>query len=340
MKAAPVVYVHGDEPYLVDRALREIEQEALPGGASDFNREVFEAPEAQTSSVLSAARTLPFLGGRRFVLVKGAHAWPAEAWERLIPYLEAPNPSTCLVFVAERLDRRTRAGKILEKAARVVECPRPAERELLPWASRMAEEEGLRLPTRVLQSLVLRVGPDLQMLWQEVQKLRAFAGEGGDVAEEDLEALVGVSRGTTVFVLCNALGQRELASAVQTLRQLLEMGEPPVRVLFMVVRHFRSLWVARELLDRGGRIDARAAAPKLGVPPFVAETILRQAKGWEEEELKSAFRAFLKADLSLKTGGRAEVMDGLVLRLCGSADRSRHQATREAKESRYRPKGR
>lgn len=336
MKAATLVYIYGDEAYLVDRALREVEAEALPGGDSGLNREVFEATTAQPAVVLSAARTLPFLGNRRLVLVKGADQWPADAWQRLTPYLEAPNPSTCLVFVAQTLDRRTRTGKLLEKVARVVECRRPAERDLSSWAEEMAKEAGVRLAPRLIRALVLRVGPDLQLLWQEVQKLRAFAGEGGKLEEEDLESLVGVSRGTTVFALCDALGERELGPCLRTMRRLLEVGEPAPRILFMLVRHFRSLWIARDLLAGGGRPDPRAAAGRLGVPPFAAEAILRQARKWREEELKDAFRAFLASDLSLKTGGGDGVLEGLLLRMCRSGNETRPGESRGASDRRGR----
>lgn len=315
MKAASIVYIYGDEGFLVGRALREVEAEALGPGATEFNREGYEAPEASPSAVAAAAKTLPFLGGRRLVVVKNAHLWSADAWQPLLSYFASPNPSTCLVFVAATLDKRTKAGKALEKAARLVECRHPSERELPGWAERLAREAGLRPGPGVLESVVLRVGPDLQLLSQEIEKLRIFAGEGGVVRKEDVEALVGESRATTVFVFCDALGARDLAVATRTLRRLLQLGEPPVRLLYMIHRHFRLLWSTRDLLDERPRADRGAVAAAAGVPPFVADGLLRQARGWRGEELREAFRELVATDLALKTGAGAEVLDALMLRL-------------------------
>jgi DNA polymerase-3 subunit delta len=326
VKAAPVVYIYGEEGFLAGRALREVEAEALGPEAMDLNRESYEAPEASPSAVAAAAKTLPFLGGRRLIVVKNAHLWSAEAWQPLLPYLGSPNPSTCLVFVAATLDKRTKAGKILEKAARLVECRRPPERELPGWAERLAREAGLRPGPGVLESVVLRVGPDLQLLSQEIEKLRTFAGEGGVVRREDVEALVGESRATTVFVFCDALGARDLAATARTLRRLLQLGEPPVRLLYMIHRHFRLLWSTRDLLDERPRADRGAVAAAVGVPPFVADGLLRQARGWSGAELREVFRSLLAADLALKTGAGDEVLDALALRLCRkqkSPDRGR-----------------
>lgn len=321
MTAAPVVCIFGDEAFLVDRALREVEAEALGGGGADFNREVYEAPDASPASVVAAAKTLPFLGGRRLVVVKNAHLWTADAWQPLLPYLEAPNPSTCLVFVAAALDKRTKAGKLLEKKSRLVECRKPADRDLPGWAEKLARGAGLRPGPGVLDALVRRVGPDLQLLAQEVEKLRLVAGEGGVVRQEDVEALVGESRGTTVFVLCDALGHRDLAAAARALRRLVQLGEAAPKLLYMIHRHLRLLWSARELLDERPRTDRGAAASALGVPPFVAENLLKQARGWSVEEVRQAFRWLLRTDLALKTGSGREALDALLLRLCGSPQR-------------------
>ncbi|GAB4268651.1 MAG: DNA polymerase III subunit delta [Deferrisomatales bacterium] len=323
MSEAPVVYLYGDETFLIDRALGELEAETLGGGDPRLNREVFEAPEASAAQVVAAARTAAFLGARRLVVVKNADRWSAEAWKPLLPYLESPNPGTCLVFVAQGLDRRSKAGKLLAKTARVVECRRPREQELAGWARRLAREAGLELEPAVLAALVGRIEPDLQLLSREIEKLRAFAGADGTVRQADLEQLVGESRGTTVFALCDALGEADLGGALRALRKLLALGEPPPRLLFMIVRHFRHLWRARELLDGGGRTDPKTAAAALGVPPFVARRVLGQARRWEAPRLARAFSGFLQADLALKSGGGSEVLDRLVLGLCGREDAKR-----------------
>jgi len=323
VKAAPVVCIWGEEAYLADRALAEVRDEALAGGDPGLNSQVFEAPAASPGEVLNAAKTLPFLGSRRLVVVKSAERWNAEQWKTLIPYLESPSPSTCLVLLANQLDKRLSASKVLLKTARVVECSRPKDRDLPQWARRLAEEAGLKVDARILEALMLRVGPDLQLLSQEIEKLRIFAGAGGKVTPEDVEALVGETRSTTVFAFCDALGGRDLAGALRGLRRLLQLGEPAPRLLFMIVRHFRHLWIGRELLAKNRRPDPRAAASAMGVPPFAAENALRQAGQWEEGQLKEVFRRLLRADLALKTGGGDEVLQGLVLALAGGADAAR-----------------
>ncbi len=326
VKAPPLVVIHGADAFRIRQALAEVEAEALAGADPSVNRQVFTAPDADPAEVVNAARTLPFLAGRRLVVVKDAHRWNADAWNRILPYLEHPNPSTCLVFVAEKLDRRSKAGRLLAERARVVACDPPRESELPAWIARAARQAGLRLGPEVVQALILRAGTDLELLSQEIEKLRAFAGEGGRVGLDDLERLVGESRTVSVFALCDALGLRDLAGALRALRRLLGLGEPPVRLLYMLARHVRLLWIAREALDRPGRPDPRAVAGDLGVPPFVARKLLDQARRWSVPGLRDALALLVRTDLALKTGSGPEALERLVIRLCrpngsGSADK-------------------
>lgn len=323
MTAAPVVCILGEEAFLADRALAEVRAEALAGADPGLNSQVFEAPGASPGEVRNAARTMPFLGARRLVVVKSADRWSADQWKVLLPYLESPSPTTCLVFLAAALDKRLASTKALLRTARVVECPRPRERDLPGWARRLAEEAGLRVDGRVLEALQLRVGPDLQLLSREIEKLRVFAGEGGRVTARDVEALVGETRTTTVFAFCDALGKRELPGALGGLRRLVQLGEPAQKLLFMVARHFRHLWIGRELLDAGRGPDPRAAASAMGVQPFAAERALEQAAKWQRHELREVFRRLVRADLALKSGGGDEVLEALVLDLTGSSNATR-----------------
>ncbi|PLX40268.1 MAG: DNA polymerase III subunit delta [Deltaproteobacteria bacterium] len=316
MNAPPVVLLQGDESFLVDRELKALEAAAEITSPEDMNRQVFDASESNVGEVVNSAKTIPFLGSRRLIIVKGADKWNASQWDTLTAYLEKPNPSTTLVLIAEKLDKRRAYWKTLKKAAHIVECAKPSDSELTGWIRRISQEAGFEVGANVAQSLVLRVGPDLQLLYREILKLQVFAGEKGRVTVEDVEVLVGESRGTTVFVLCDALGMKQLGPSLKALRKLLELGEAPVKIIYMIARHFRILTKARYLKERGGRVTPGEAASALGVPPFVARKAMDQAARWSRARLDKVVRDLLHADYMLKSGGKEEVVEKLIIDLC------------------------
>lgn len=314
--ASPVVLIFGEESFLIDRELAQIEAHCGLSGPEDMNRQLFDASDTDPSAVISASRTMPFMAEKRLHIVKNAELWKADQWDQLLAYAENPNPSTSLVLIAEAVDKRRVWFKGLKKSARIVECSHPADAGLPRWISQMASEAGLHLGARVSQSLILRVGPDLQLLWREILKLQAYAGADGRVSVEDVETLVGESRGASVFTFCDGLGERNLKKAMESLIKLLDLGEAPLKLLFMITRHFRILWKAWELNDTSERVNPGQAAKVLGCPPFAAKRALEQARRWKEAELQGALALFMEADLQLKSGGGTEVVQRLVIELC------------------------
>src|SRR5262245_12850720 len=90
----------------------------MKGGVAGLNEEQFQAGEGDVDRVLSAARTLPMMATRRYVLVRRVARWEPKAGgkaegkltdkdplEKLCDYAKSPSTSTVLVL-AGALDKR------------------------------------------------------------------------------------------------------------------------------------------------------------------------------------------------------------------------------------------
>ena len=85
--------------------------------------------------------------------------------------------------------------------------------------------------------------------------------------------------------------------AQKALHQLLE-EEEAFSIFGMIVRQFRLLLLAREVIDSGGQNLAEA----LSVHPFVADKLSKQARGFTLEILEGVYRRLLRIDEDVKTG--------------------------------------
>jgi DNA polymerase-3 subunit delta len=102
-----------------------------------------------------------------------------------------------------------------------------------------------------------------------------------------------------VFDFVDALSNGNGKSAQHLLHRLLET-EDPFTLWGMVVRQFRLLIQAREILD--GRGNKENVARALGVHPFVAEKTTSQAAHFSIESLEAIYHRLLKIDEGVKTG--------------------------------------
>ena len=81
---------------------------------------------------------------------------------------------------------------------------------------------------------------------------------------------------------------------------LLELKEPPMRILSLIVRQFNGILQVKDLMSRG--ISGKEIASKIGAAPFVASKYQTQAKYFEMNTLLDALNECAKTEEAVKQG--------------------------------------
>jgi DNA polymerase-3 subunit delta len=312
---SPVYLVHGPEDLLRAEALAAIAAAVLDAELADFNHDRFEGGACDLGTVVAAARTVPVLAAQRLVEVRAVDRCRPEALAPLADYLKDPSPTTVLVLEGTQVDLRRTPFPQVKRVGQVVACQPLYERDAVRWLETRARALGAPIAPEAARFLAAYAGTQLATLATELEKAAAYAGPGREIDLEAVSETAGGGRVHTVFELTDALGERRAAAALKCLGTLLEAGEPPLKVQGMIVRHFRLLWRAREALAAGPAELASA----LGVHPFVADKLKRQAPRHGEAELAQAFLRFARVDFDLKGGAVSarRTLEDEVLALCG-----------------------
>src|SRR5436305_59625 len=106
---------------------------------------------SSASRVTNAARTLPMMAKRRLVLVRDADDIKADELNQLIPYVSAPCPETCLVFVAEKADTRIKFFTAFKKKGEMVKLEPLYERQLPGFVRDEARLRGVTFEAGVAE---------------------------------------------------------------------------------------------------------------------------------------------------------------------------------------------
>ena len=315
----PLYFVHGRERYLVDRAVELLRTRVLDPRTRDFNYELFYGKEAGAARIAQAARTLPMMAKRRLVLVRDADEMKGDELGALIPYVSDPAPETCLVFVAEKADQRLKFFTAFKKHGVLIKLDPLYERQLPDFVRGEAKARGVTLAPDAVTMMVDEIGAELGQLADAVERLAIYVGERKEVTAEDVDKVVATTRQRNVFELANAVGSGDRAHALAVLSSMLGARESGVRIVAMLARHLRQLWITSELLERTR--DKFEIAGALGIPPFFADDIIKQARTIDAMRAKRMHAALFKADKDLKSSRLedARLLEGLILELTRSA---------------------
>jgi DNA polymerase-3 subunit delta len=287
----PAVLVVGDDPYLVSEAVSK----ALEGIDHLSVEDV--PPQEDRTRVLHALESTSLFGGRRAVVLRGVDEAPAEVQRSFIAYLKDPNPDCLLVLTTSK--PLSGLAEAVRKVGHVVEAAKGRRNDLFTWLREKARELDLRTSGDSMGVLMEAVGEERMALAQALEELSLALGPGGRVTPDAVSRQFKGRGQVNMFGFLDAAATGQTGIALQGLRRLLEQGESAQAILNALARHFRSMMEV-------GEGPAARAAKELGMHPFRAEKLVKQATGYSPPALARAYRAIAAADHRTKAGEEAE----------------------------------
>ncbi|MFA4974309.1 MAG: DNA polymerase III subunit delta [bacterium] len=326
-KRRPVYFIVGEEGYLAHAALASI-KEALgagDGGAAEVVS--FTAQEASPEDVIGALRTVPMLGARPVVVIRGGEALAKERKaaisDALAEYLSKPLDCATLIVVAEKMDGRTRLMQLAEKSGAIVECRRLYDDKVPAWINMQVKRNGRQISMEAAKFLAEMVGNDLGQISGAIDRIVLYIGDRKAVDLKDVEAAVADTHQRDVFDLTDAVGERRLSRALSYLHNLIQNGQPPPLILHMLARHFRMLSKAREISGRTS--DRTEMAKYIGVNPFYLQGYLDQSQNFSRSELRGSFAVLHRCDREIKSSRmpKERVIERAIVALVEKKDAAR-----------------
>jgi DNA polymerase III subunit delta len=306
----PHIYIFlGNDDYAIRKRVAKFDSIFTDPTSADMNTSHLDARTVSENDLNNAVGSLPFLASQRLVVLDA----PSKKYtgiaghKKFIEFLETVPPSTLLVLVdVDDIKEREIPNQWLVKwaakngdKAKSESFLLPKQREMPGWILAEAKRQGGQIEPAAAARLAEMVGEDPRQAAQEITKLLTYVSFAHAIGIEDVEAVSITSAGADVFELVDALGTRNGRQAQKLLRQLLDERDA-FELFGMVVRQFRLLLMARDVIEEGGGLPEVTAA--LGQHPFVAEKVFGQARRFEMESLRGIYRHLLVMDESAKTG--------------------------------------
>ena len=309
----PAYLIAGSDEAKIGRACARLrhraEEEGGSGALERFEPEGRRAPDAE--ALIAALAAISLTPGHRYLLADGADAWGKADLERVAEALKTLPPDTTVALVAH--------GKVPAALRKAVEAAggealvyeTPKERELPKRLVAEARELGFELDPGAARMLVERLGPRPVRLRTELERLLIWAGQGGSVGPEDLDAMISDTSEAAIWALADALVEGDEGAALAVSERLVSQGEALPRIIYSVApRLSQAARAAREL--EAGR-PPKDVAKGLSMHPYAAKMLVGKVQGRSPEEVEGAIRAL--ADLEVWSRGGEDYSESVALTL-------------------------
>ncbi len=315
-----MLYVfHGEDDFSQREELARIKAELDTDGMLVNNTTLLEGGQLRPDELAAVCNTVPFLSGRRLVIVEGLLARfetprtrrrrggrgesAGEAlgpWRDLADALSRMPETTTLVLMDGRVSGKNPLLGLLSPLAEVRPFPRLPLRAVPGWIEQRARRMGLSIAPGAARLLADMVGNDLWLVSQELDKLGLYA-LGRPVEEEDVRALVASAREAGVFSMVDAVIEGRFEQAMRLVEQLMEQGATVPYLLTMLTRQYRHLLIVKELSL--ARLPPDEIGARLGIASdFARRKVLEQAARYSIPQIEASYRRLLETDVSIKRG--------------------------------------
>ncbi|MBT3344851.1 MAG: DNA polymerase III subunit delta [Gemmatimonadetes bacterium] len=312
---SPFYLLHGEEEYGRLQLYTWLVERLQPPVAAEFNVDTFHADTLEPQRLLDIYFSYPMMAPQRLVVLKGVDKLSPAHTKALEPLVEQTAETSVVLVAGSKIDMRRRLFAQMAKLGQAVEFKIPYDDKLPEAIAAIARDKELQIRPEAIDLLCMYMGPrHLQEVAHELDKLSIYAGAGETIEADHVRQTSGSGRNASIFDLTDAVGNGDVARAQDLLRDLMQQGEEPARMVPMLSRHLQLLLRTQRLEQRRVQRDEMARA--LGISPFFLPSYRTQARQLAAVALWRGLSALRQADDLIKGGGRGRNRPQVVMDLC------------------------
>lgn len=292
-----VYLIYGTENYL-KKLYKDKLKDAILSGTDDMNYNHYEGKGVDINQVIEISNTLPFFHDRRLILIENSGLFKNA--NDLADYIKEIPGSSHIVFVENEVDKRNRLYKAVKDKGTISEMNSMDEKNLKLWIASLLKQDGKRIAEDTIHHLISKSGSDMENLQNEIEKLVCYAYDRDIITKEDVEQVCTTQIIGKVFLMIDAIGNRNQDKALEYYYDLLALREKPMTILYLIARHFNILIQIKELAGLG--YNNTVIAQKTNQMPFAISKYITQSKNFSTTILKEALDTCTEIDEHVKTG--------------------------------------
>lgn len=285
-----IYYIGGENNYESRKSLAELESEYVEMGYALKSIDISENTEF--SSLFESFGNLGLFAEKNIYVIKGLGEGGKDQEIALLEVIE--KGSDLILYSRGRIDKRSKIYKHVKANGKVVDCAMIQKGKIQKWINKKVQDFGLNIQPQIIAELVLRIGENQNILEFELEKLAALQEEGVEITIEVVKSICSDIQEVNIWDMVDSLNTSKVKS-LKLLDGMMKNSEYE-QVMGLFGRQLRLLYLAAA--TRG----SREGLISLGVNPFVASKLMRQAAGLNLDRIKRMYQKMLGIEIAVRQG--------------------------------------
>ena len=297
-----IYLLYGCEDILINDEIKKIIND---NNIDEVNISRYNLEESLLKDIIEDCQTTSILADKKIVIVENSYIF-IRTTKKLVEqdisvleeYINNINPATILIFIVnnEKLDTVKKIYKQIKEVATIKEFNQP--KNINSYVKKLFND--YKINDNCINLFIKRVGNDLNILRQEVDKLKIYKIDEKEINEKDIKDLSVNTIDINIFNFIDNIITKNKKEAINTYYELLKLNEEPIKIIIMLANKFRLMYQACELTKKG--YSPQAIADKLNSKKYPVELAINKGFKYDSKILLNILNELADLDTNIKMG--------------------------------------
>lgn len=293
--------LYGTEKFLIDKEVKNIINKLK---LDELNISRYDLEFNTIKEILEDANTVSLFSSNKLIIVDGAvifnrvQSSKIENIELLEEYLKNSNPDVTIIFIDrnEKIDSVKKIVKLVKEKGVIKEFN--ALKNIFSSVKSMFDD--YKVSNDAINLLIDRVGNDLEIIYQEVEKLKIYKIEDKTITTKDVEDATVENINVDIFKFVDDIINKNKKSAIITYKELLKLNEEPIKIVALLASKFRLMYQASTLAKKG--YTEESISEILKVHKYPVHLAILSGYKYNPKILLKYLNELADLDIGIKTG--------------------------------------
>ena len=293
--------LYGTENYLIKK---EIDKILNANSIEKINVSEYNLEIDNFKDIIEDANTISLFADKKAIIVNNSYLFTGNSIknendpELFLDYFKNVNPDSIIIFIvdSEKLDERKKIVKEIKKIGTVKDFNQ--KNDLTDILKNMFE--GYNISIQDIRFMIDRCGNNLDILSQEVNKIKIYKDEDKNITKEDIINLTSKNIDIDIFGFVDTIVNKNKNKALEIYKEMLINGEEPIKILVILANQFRIIYQSKELYKQG--YSGNDIATMIGIHPYRIKLALKKAINYNSDTLLDYLEKLADLDYDIKIG--------------------------------------
>lgn len=291
--------LYGDMLYLIDK---EIDKIIKDNDIDDINISKYDLDAFNYKDIIEDASTMSLFATKKVIIVNNASIFTSanKTIDTTIfeEYFTNYNPDTILIFKLNesKLDERKKVTKLIRKIGSVKEYNKGDD------LKKIVKDlfDNYKISNETINELINRVGEDVYILKQEIDKIKIYKGSDLEITHDDIINLTSENIESDMFKLMDAIVDDNKEEAINLYHEMLKYNLEPIQIIITLANKYRLMYQAKELSIKGYKEEEICRELNQSNPKYMY-VLIKNGKKYDSNRLKELLGQLADLDYSIKS---------------------------------------